>query len=121
MWTRLDEECCIYLLELPDSDFEQYALSNRLNLSAVAAVACRRGNAKVLTHCIRCGLNVSTTRVTPHRVPLASLAAMFDNLNVLKILLFQGCCLYQADELGRTPFSLMSFDLAIAAACEAVA
>lgn len=122
MWTSVEEEQCLRLIEMQEEEFSKFKFLawddptlGPLSLRAVAGVACRRGHVEVLMMCTRCGLDLSTTKVSPLRVPLLSIAAMFENAHVVQYLLHQGCCLLDADDWGRTPFSCLSSEAKVQA------
>ena len=124
MWTVEDDDFCSMLIALSDDEFDEIwskdHIFSRNRIALVAAIACRRGNLKVLMQCSCLGLNLVEVRVSPINVPLASLAAMFDNVCILKYLHQQGCDFFARDLWGRTPISLLNFEV-LAKICVAVA
>ena len=116
MWSNFEEKQCLRLVEMTDAEFSNVFLLNdpklgKLSLRCIAGVACRRGNLEILMMCANCGLDIQTARVSPLRVPLLSIAAMFDHSSVVRYLLYQGCCVHDSDNWKRTPFHFLSLEL----------
>jgi hypothetical protein len=109
-WNDQDEHFVTGLIELSESEFAEMDVSSFQGKEAagVAGVACRRGNLAILNELrASSGLTFAEVRVSPTKVPLLTIAAMFDQPEIIAFLLQHKCSMYQTDSWGRTPESFM--------------